>query len=174
MTAQNPNDNSILRERLLELDFEIWRDDIVTDGEVAPTEEKMISWHGRLRDGHPDAGKIRNPSVKRRTRKVCQRLRRGLDPAFDPSTELHRITLPIALFVIELNEVKPFDSAWGSIECLAIHAACKFAGCAPPDELGGKEWDRIVLRETKTLTKAQRSAALAQILYERIARAMDA
>ncbi|HSC21894.1 MAG TPA: hypothetical protein VLC07_09215 [Solirubrobacterales bacterium] len=158
---------------MLTLVQEVWDERVVSDGLVGLTAELMAEWHGFLREGDRTKGQPRNGKVLRRADKACKRLRRNLDPAFDPEVELHRITLAIARFVIDANEIKPFESSWASIETLCVHAACKFAGCAPPAEVGGDEWDRLVLRETETLSKAERAAALAQILFERIRESMD-
>lgn len=174
MSERHVNDNpDDQRERLFELARDIWEDGSETDGPSKLTVEEMARWHKVLRKGSSDAGKLRNPHIKKRTRSACRRLHRGLEPAFDPYQELHRITLPIAQFLIDANEIKPFSSAWESIEVLSVQKACRFAGCLPPNDYGDSEWERLLIDERDVMAKPVRTAAIAQLLFERISAAMD-
>jgi hypothetical protein len=160
-------------ERLRELVDEIWDSAVYTDGQVAPSLAALRQWHWELWPDAPDAGRPRNSGAARRATKACRRLKRDLKKAFVPETELHRIAGPIAKFVIEMRTIEPF-SRWGSrLECLAVHACCKFAGCPPPANMWDIRWSQAVMRGMdEELSKAERYAPLTNILIKRIRAAM--
>lgn len=166
---QNNEDFSEDHRRLRDLILAVWDSAVDTDGQVAPTFSAMKYWHWELRRDAADAGLPRNSGAANRANKACRRLKRELKTAFDPATELHGIAVPIAEFIIELRTINPFDKAGRRVECLAVHSCCKLAGCPPPAGIGDEQWSQAVMRgQDKGLPKAERCAALANILIIRI------
>jgi hypothetical protein len=144
---------------------ELWNPAAVSDGLTVPSLRQMRDWQAFR---YPDTDAASRTRKVKRVNGACSRLSRGLEPAFDPRSEAHRIAAPIAEFVAELRRIEPFERGQKGLECLAVHLCCKFAGCPPPMAvIGSAPWnDAMDQGARRTLSKKVRLGPLTEIVIE--------
>jgi hypothetical protein len=152
-------------QRLRVLVDRVWDPAVVSDGLTVPSLQEMQIWQAFR---YPDMAEASRGRRVKRVNSACSRLSRGLGPAFDPGSEIHRIAPPIAEFVAELRRIEPFERGQKGLECLTVHLSCKFAGCPPPSAvIGSKPWNEAMDQASKhKVSRAARLEPLTEIIVE--------
>jgi hypothetical protein len=166
-TPTPPFDHHDEQHRVLRQLFEeLWDPRAVSDGAVKPSRGRMEE---RQREQWR-AGRVRTIGAGKALERACTRFSSGLDAPIDANSDLDAIVPHIAEFVLDLRRIRPFGKrGQRSLETLAVHDCCKFAGCPPPHEIIGKpEWRDAMKGGSNGKPLAERIDALSDLLHNGI------
>jgi hypothetical protein len=124
----------------------------------------------RQREQWADSGRVMTTGAERALDSACTRFSSSLDAPIDANSDLDAIVPSIVELVLELRKIKPFEGrGQRSLETLAIHDCCKFAGCPPPHQVIGKpEWREAMKGGENGNPLAERIDALSDQLHNGI------